>query len=77
MQTHPQASYQLLTLFQNPVLTSGKTQESGVPCFLFRSSACQVGWLLGHTCIFSHRSPLYHFAFLRTEPIDHRAEYAN
>lgn len=27
------------------VLTSGNTPEYGVPCFLFRSLVCQVGWL--------------------------------
>lgn len=35
------------------VVTPGKIQEYGVPCFLSRRTMRQVGWPLGHACIFS------------------------
>lgn len=33
----------------------GNIQEHIMPCFLFWSSVCQVGWLLGDAYIFTHR----------------------
>lgn len=40
------------------VLTRGNAQEHGVPCFLFRSTVCQLGWLPGHAYIFFSNSKL-------------------
>lgn len=34
------------------VMTSGNTQEPGVPCFSLKRAVFQVGWLPGHACIF-------------------------
>lgn len=40
------------------VLTRGNAQKHGVPCFLFRSAACQLGWPPGHSYIFFSNSKL-------------------
>lgn len=40
------------------VLTRGNAQEHGVPCFLFRSAVCQLGWPPGRAYIFSYKSKL-------------------
>jgi hypothetical protein len=38
-------------------------QGHSVPCFLFRSAVCQVGWPPGHACCLSYIAPQHNRAF--------------